>query len=229
MDKDIFNLISSAEEKLKLWSDLAQAKGELLCKGKEDVVCKLRVQFYSAITQCLECTFESPEKLSADEEYLGHFFLGGEKYYFQAIGKIHQGKLLVPVPEELYHLQRRQNYRVHIPDAYNAYYNIILVNKATQKIIGHLRDLSSQGCRVVCHMDLPLIKISDEVTGLLIVGTAAPLEIQGRVRHIKIDEGNQTIQTFGIEFTSLSPILENKIFVMTMEIHKEFFRRHDGR
>lgn len=225
MDKDIFNLIGSLEEKIKLWNDLAQAKGELLCKGKEDVICKLRVQFYSATTQCLECTFESPEKLKADEEYLGHFFLGGEKYYFQSLGKIHQNKLIVPVPAELYHLQRRQNYRVHIPDGYNAYYNIILINNTPKKIIGHLSDLSSQGCRVACHMDPLIIKLNDNVTGNLIIGNRPPIEIQGRVRHLKADEANPKNQTFGIEFAPLTPILENKLFVMTMEIHKEVFRR----
>lgn len=229
MDNGIFKLITSIEEKSKLWSDLAQAKGEILCKGAEDVLCKLRVQFYNAKTQCLECLFETPDTLSANEEYLGYFFLGGEKYYFQSIGKIHLDKVIVPIPKDLYHLQRRQNYRVHIPDTYNAFYNIVQINNNPQKITGRLRDLSSQGCRVMYHMDSPLIKMNDKVTGHLIIGKRPPLEIQGVVRHIKVDEANQVTQTFGIEFTPLSAIVENKVFMMTMEIHKEVFLRPASR
>lgn len=225
MDKDIFTLIGREEEKIKLWQDLAQAKAELLCKGQEDAVCKLRVSLYNPRSLSLECVFESTTTLKPQEEYLGHFFIGGEKYYFQAVAQVHQGKVIVPLPQELYHLQRRQNYRVRIPDGYTAYYNIVQVNGGNQKIIGQLADLSSQGCRVIYRMDAPLMKVGDQVTGHLVIGKRAPMEIQGIVRHIKVDEGNKVIQTFGIEFTPLPPIMENKLFALTMEIHKEIFRR----
>lgn len=225
MDKDIFTLIGREDEKIKLWQDLAQAKGELLCKGKEESICKLRVSFYNSKTLSLECVVESSTTMANLEEYLGHFFLGGEKYYFQAQAQIHQGKVVVPLPKELYHLQRRQNYRVRIPESYNAFYNIILVNDKPQKISGSLADLSSQGCRVVYRLDAPLMKVGDTVTGLLVIGKRAPMEIQGIVRHIRVDEGNKVIQTFGIEFSPLSPIIENKLFAITMEIHKDVFKR----
>ncbi|KYG63351.1 hemolysin [Bdellovibrio bacteriovorus] len=225
MDKDIFTLVGREDEKIKLWQDLAQAQGELLCKGKEESICKLRVNFYNSKTKCLECTVESITTLKPQEEYLGHFFLGGEKYYFQGFAQIHQEKVVVPVAEELYHLQRRQNYRVRIPEGYQAFYNIVLVNEQPQKIIGQLADLSSQGCRVIYRMDAPLMKIGDKVTGHLVIGKRSPIEIQGVVRHIKVDEGNKVIQTFGIEFSPLSTMIENKLFALTMEIHKEVFKR----
>lgn len=225
MDKDIFTLIGRDEEKIRLWQDLAQAKGELLCKGQEDAICKLRVTAYNSKSQSLECVFESSTTLKPQEEYLGHFFLGGEKYYFQTKAQFHQDRVAVPLPKELYHLQRRQNYRVRIPDSYHAFYNIILVNGVAQKITGQLADLSSQGCRVVYRMDNPLMKIGDQVTGHLIIAKRPPIEIQGIVRHIKVDEGNKVIQTFGIEFTPLPPIVENKLFAITMEIHKDVFKR----
>lgn len=222
MDNDIFNLISRIEEKIQLWNDLAQAKGELLCKGKEDVICKLRAQFFNSKTQCLECAYETADNLFPAEEYLAHFFLGGEKYYFQSIERNHNNKIIVPLPSELYHLQRRQNYRVRIPDNYNAYYNIVILNDQPLNIIGRLGDLSSQGCRIVCQDRSPLLSLNDKVTGHVIVGKRSPIEINGIVRHIKTVNN---IQTCGVEFSSLGPIVENKLFMMTMEIHKEVFRR----
>nr|BFD58442.1 hypothetical protein CKG001_05490 [Bdellovibrio sp. CKG001] len=225
MDQTTFKLISRADEKAKLWDDMAKARGEFLCKGTDDLICKLRVQLFNSKLQALECTFESPTQMKDQEEYLGHFFLGGEKYYFQAKAQVQNGKVLIPVPQELYHLQRRQNYRVHIPDGYHAFYNIVLVNQKPQKITGQLADLSGQGCRVIYRLDAPLMKVGDQVTGHLLIGKRAPIEVQGVVRHIKVDDSNKVIQTFGIEFTPLPPILENKLFAITLEIHKEIFRR----
>ncbi|MFV3407164.1 flagellar brake protein [Bdellovibrio bacteriovorus] len=225
MDQSTFKLIARADERAKLWDDMAKARGELLCKGTDDSICKLRVVLFNSKHQALECTFESPTQMKDQEEYLGHFFLGGEKYYFQSKAQVINGKVLIPVPQELYHLQRRQNYRVRIPDGYQAFYNIILVNDKPQKITGQLADLSSQGCRVVYRLDAPLMKTGDKVTGHLLIGKRSPIEVQGEVRHIKVDDGNKVIQTFGIEFTPLPTILENKLFAITLEIHKEVFRR----
>ncbi|MEN0057871.1 MAG: PilZ domain-containing protein [Bdellovibrio sp.] len=225
MDKNIFTLISRPGERLKLWQDLAQAHGEILCKGKEENICHLRVKNFNIKEQYLECIFDSSVRMNEGEEYLGHFFLGGEKYYFQAQTKIEQNKVLIPIPTELYHLQRRQNYRVHVPESYQAFYNILTVNGKPEPINGRLMDLSSQGCRVVYRLDRPLMKVADHVTGNLVIGKRDPIQIQGVIRHIKADESNSAQQNFGIEFTPLPVIIENKLFAITLEIHKEFFRR----
>lgn len=225
MDKQIFKLITRTDEKIKLWMDLAQIKGEVLCKGKGNSVCKVRIVSYNSKTHSLECHFETRIKLTEKEEYLGHFFIGGEKYYFQSSAHIYLGKMMISLPEELYHLQRRQNYRVPIPDGYPASFNIIKVNNSPQKITGALGDLSSQGCKVVYRMETPMIKVGDSVAGLLSIDKRSSFELTGVVRHIKYEEGNKLIQTFGIEFTPLSPTLENKLFAITMEIHKQLFRR----
>ena len=38
MDQEIFKLISKEEDKIRLWEDLADAKGEILCKGKDEIL-----------------------------------------------------------------------------------------------------------------------------------------------------------------------------------------------
>lgn len=223
MDKDIFSLVSRPEEKIKLWQDLAQAKAEIICKGHADSLCKVKAALYLSSLQILECQFQG-SPLSPQEEYLGYFFIGGEKYYFKAKAALHEGKLRIGIPAELWHLQRRQNYRVKIPSGFAATYDIAEVNGAPQKIAGKLADLSSQGCRVVYQLKNPLMKVGDAVIGNLQIDNKTPFAVQGLVRHIKVDEGNQFIQTFGIEFTPLDAITENKLFAITMEIHKRYFK-----
>ena len=224
MDKEIFTLINREDQRIQLWKDLAQAHGEILAKGKEDAVCKLKVTLHNLKNNSLVCRPSSKDKLKDSENYLGYFFLGGEKYYFQSAAEIKDDNVIVPLPSEIYHLQRRQNYRVRIPQGYKGFYNIIAVNDQAQHIKGQLVDISSQGCRVVYHLKNPLMKISDKVVGSLLIGDRAPIEIQGLVRHIKVNDGNKVIQTFGIEFSPLEPILESKLFAISMEIHKELFR-----
>lgn len=225
MDQDIFTLIKDENDKTKLWVDLGAAKGEIICKGKEDALCKVRVTFFNAATESIEGTFETSTLMADGEDYLGHFFLGGEKYYFQTKARVSKGTIVIRIPDELYHLQRRQNYRVRLPEIYPAFYNIIQVNSKPEKIPGRLADLSSQGCRVVYRMDSPLMKMGDKVIGQLVIGQRAPIEVHGIVRHIKTHEGSKVIQTFGIEFMPLPSILENKLFAITMELHKELFKR----
>lgn len=225
MDQDIFTLVKDERDKVKLWVDLGSSKGELTCKGKDDALCKVRVNFFNAATESLEGEFEGPVTMANGEDYLGHFFLGGEKYYFQTKAVVAANFLTIKIPDELYHLQRRQNYRVRLPEIYPAYYNIIQVNANPEKITGRLADLSSQGCRVVYRMDAPLMKSGDKVIGQLVIGQRAPIEVHGVVRHIKAHEGSKVVQTFGIEFSPLPSILENKLFAITMELHKELFKR----
>lgn len=225
MDKEIFTLISKVEEKEKLFEDLANVRGEILCKGNDENLVKIRAHTYTSKSHVLDCVSESATDLKNGEEFLGYFFLGGEKYYFEGIIVAYQNKYSVQLPKELYHLQRRQNYRVRVPEGHTASFNIINVNGAAIKVAGQLADISSQGCRVIYRMNNPVMKIGDHVLGHLTVGQRSAFELPGIVRHIKIDDSNKFIQTFGIEFTPITSILENKLFAITMELHKEFFKR----
>lgn len=201
MDQDIFKLIKSEEERLKLFRDLAQAAGEVLCKGKAENLCKLRVESYNVKSNTLQCSLENGSTaLENQESFLGYFFLGGEKYYFEGTITVSAGKYHLPLPQEVFHLQRRQNYRVRIPDGFQAFFNIKAVNNQAQPITGTLGDLSSQGCKVIYKLDAPLMKVGDSVVGQLVIGKNTPIEIAGTIKHLKIDDGNKTIQTFGIEF-----------------------------
>lgn len=226
MDKEIFTLVSKEKEKVKLFQDLANARAEVICKGDSDNLCKLKAYSYNDQTHFLECNNNSTTVLKNGEEFLGYFFLGGEKYYFEGNIQVLHGAYSIALPKELYHLQRRQNYRVKVPESYGAHFDIFKVNGQPQPIKGVLANLSSQGCLVVYRMDNPLMKVGDKLDGNLFIGEREGIELEGIVRHIKVDDKNKVIQTFGIEFTPLNPILENRLFAITMEIHKEIFKRN---
>ena len=224
MDKDAFTLISRPQDRMKLFTDFGKSHGELLCKGKNESFCKYKAALFNPRTDTLECVPASAITLEDGEDYLGHLFIGGEKYYFESKAIVNQSRLHIPLPKSVYHLQRRQNYRAHVPASFKAYYNIVEINSKPQTIVGKLDDISAQGCKVTYQLEKPLMKLNDYVTGHLIIGTNAPIETQGQIRHIKVDEENKLLYTFGIEFVGLAPIVENKLFSLTMEIHKQIFR-----
>lgn len=224
MDQDIFKLVSKEEDKIRLWQDLADAKGEILCKGKDDNLCNVKALFFNPKTKNLECRFNSSTKLTAREDYLGYIFIGGEKYYFQSTAQFQQEFVVVPLPKELYHLQRRQNYRVHIPTGYKGSFEIKKLRGAAVKTACELLDLSSQGCKLGCSLIKESLQVDDRISGHLHLGSRAPIELEGVVRHVQNDT-TKNQQIFGVEWTSLSPILENRLFALTMEIHKEVFKR----
>ncbi|MBO9666645.1 MAG: PilZ domain-containing protein [Bdellovibrio sp.] len=225
MDKEIFKQVSRIEERTKLFADLAQAQTEVICKGKGEALCKLRAAIWSEKSQNLECTLASTAKLENQEEFLGYFFIGGEKYYFEGRISVTQGKFYIPLPKELFQLQRRQNYRVRVPENYQAFFTIVSVNSLPHTVTGNLADLSAQGCKVVSKITALQMKVADKVTGHLVIGKNSPIEIQGIIRHIKNEDSLKNLQAIGIEFEKISPILENKLFALTMEIHKDIFRR----
>ena len=224
-DKDIFTRISSFDERMKLFEDLARAKAEVLCKGKEDAVIRLRSQNLNYAEGYLDCTVEKGTPVKDAEEVLGHFFLGSEKYYFQATVSLMKNRVHLVLSENVFHLQRRQNYRVRIPENYKAHFNIVKVNGTNLPIPGQIADLSGGGCRVLYMLTSPLMKLDDTVVGSLAIGKRDPIELTGVVRHIKIDSVNSSLQNFGIEFTSLTPIIENRLFALTMDLYKEIFKR----
>ncbi|WP_413558665.1 flagellar brake protein [Bdellovibrio sp. HCB209] len=222
MDQEIFKKVSREDEKVKLFIDLASALGEVLCKGKSETLVKLKAVHWHSKSKHLECLLESKETLANGEEFLGYFFLGGEKYYFEAKATVYQNRCQFQLPPEVFHLQRRQNYRVRIPESYPIYFDVTEINGSPVKIHARLADLSSQGCRLIEKGITTPLKSGDKLEGHLSVKKNAPIELSAEVRHIKNEDGSQMV---GLEFSGLSPILENNLFALTLEIHKEVFRR----
>lgn len=225
MDQNIFTLIKDNDEKLKLWQDLGSARGEILCKGNNEALCRVRAEFFNLKTRSLEAHFTEKIQLVEGEEYLGYFFIGGEKYYFQSTAGVLESSLVLPVPKEIYQLQRRQNYRLPIPATYPAILEVTERNQSALKLKCPLHDISSLGCRLLVDSHIKL-DVSDTVKGLILISDRPGIEIQGVIRHKQTDPSNTSKQMIGVEFTPISKALENRLFALTMELHKKFFKSH---
>lgn len=224
MDKEIFRLISREDEKSKLWQDFGNAKGELICKG-DNSTHKLQIVFFDHKSKRLDCKSDNAVKINSREKFYCHFFIGGEKYFFQGTIRNDGTTLSLDIPEKLYHLQRRQNFRVRLPKNYKAFYNISSVNGQQQNLKFTLEDLSGNGC-LISHALSALLEsheVGNEIAGTLVI-QGESIELKGIIRHIKIEKHNK-IRSYGIEFIDLSPLLENKLIALTLDISKQLFIR----
>jgi PilZ domain-containing protein len=224
-ETDIFSKVAT-EERMRLFKDLANARGEVICKGDSDEIYRLTVERITPKFE-LQCSipfgFPSPKN---EKKILGNFFLGGERYFFKTPVKVDAEVVFLRMDSDLFHLQRRQNYRIKIPENYQATLLISTLNKAPVKLSGQLYDLSSSGCRVRLTASTPMLEPGNIIEGHVVIGKRESLEVEGTVRHHKVEKGAAlTKQVFGVEFKPLSSLLEGRLFAITMDLHREFFSR----
>jgi hypothetical protein len=221
--KDIFTKISKPEDRSKLLRDLAKARGEILCKGATDAILKLKA--YKLEKDRLFCLIQSDSDrpTMTQENVIATFNLGGEKYFFQAVAEYEGGEIVFTALVDLFHLQRRQNYRVRVPESYRGRFEIFELNGKAVKIGGTLQDVSSGGCRVSYPRPQPSMKMEDNLKARILVGSRPAIEIEAVIRHIKTEIQNQPTQTFGMEFLPLTAQLEHRMFGLTMDLHRELF------
>jgi hypothetical protein len=230
-ENQVFKKITHDLERSQLLSDLAAAQAELLCKGAAEAVFRLQPTVYDQ--RRLHCTVlktSSAHKI-AEESMIVHFSLGGEKYFFRGVAFMNPQNLSSELQTifftnelEIFHLQRRQNYRIKIPESYTARFEVTAVNKSPVKWTGRLDDLSSGGCRVAAQNPIPF-KINDDLDARLLVGRRDPIDLVVKVRHLKADEEKKTEVMVGMEFERLNTSIENRMFAITLELHRELFSR----
>ncbi len=222
---DIFSKLRP-DERVSLFKDLANVRGEITVKGESPTLFRFLVMATSGEQQ-LHCSvplgFPQPQK---EVDVLGSFFLGGERYFFKTPVSIEGDLVILRMDTDLFRLQRRQNYRIKIPESYKASLLISVHNKIPTKLKGQLLDLSSGGCRIALVANAPILESGDRLEGHITIGNRESLEIEATVNHHKIENRASAIkQIFGIEFKPLTSMLEGKLFAITMDLHREFFSR----
>jgi hypothetical protein len=225
VESQAFTKISKSEDREKLIKDMVAAGVEILCKGQPDTIYRLKAAKFS--NNKLYCSLSpNSAKLAVTHEVLiASFMLGGDKYFFQSVAQYEGIEIFFIAEFDLFHLQRRQNYRVKIPESYKAIMNVTDVNDQTIKLTANLYDISSGGCRMVYQNDKVILKMDDVLKTRVTIGSKDPLEITAMVRHIALDPLNKKASVLGLEFKPLSPALESRLFAITMDLHRELFSK----
>jgi c-di-GMP-binding flagellar brake protein YcgR len=164
-----------------------------------------------------------------------NFMLSGERYYFQSSLEQKADRYEIVLPQDLYQLQRRQSYRVKIPVDYLGTVEAHLIKQelptenSNLLVRGVLVDLSLGGCS----FELPLSKLltrpltmGEEINFDIYFSKILFLKAHGKVRRSQVKEiQNAAKVSIGIEFCDLSSAQEQKIFNLTLDLHRKSYGR----
>ena len=76
------------------------------------------------------------------------FEINAEKYFFTSFIKTYQSDILLNTPNEVFQLQRRNDFRVMVPVGLNYQCTVREIDGIPHKLVAELRDLSLGGCQI---------------------------------------------------------------------------------
>lgn len=222
--QDIFTRISDASEKARLFFDLAKARGDLVAKRPEPSADVFVLMAFNYANEKLQCKLTGASaSLPPQGSLILTTFIGGEKYFVQTDYQCAGDTIILFTTKPIFHLQRREDYRVRIPISYKALLEIVSINGQTRKTAIPLMDLSGGGCRIQVDPKFLGLKVHDEIKGHIFLPDRSPIPVLGSIRHVRLENHGKGPLICGIQFVALTEPLKNRIIAVVMDLYRELF------
>jgi c-di-GMP-binding flagellar brake protein YcgR len=153
------------------------------------------------------------------------FFLGAEKYFASPKFKISRGQLRIFVDGPVFLLQRREDFRLKIPQAQKVLFEIKLKNESNQVVSCAIKDLSAGGCRLLIDPKKWQPKVGDPIAGTILISGREPIIMEASIKHIKPDSTEKNKLSCGVQFNQISEIQKNRIAAIVMDLFRVFFAK----
>ena len=226
MGQDFFKRISKQEDRNKIIFDFVQSQSDLLTKIQNEIYKLKPIRIKSKTLICLPSD-EQAKPIQEATEAIHSFFLGGEKYFFKGHVSEKNGTYEVTFDVDLFHLQRRQSYRIRIPESYNSHAKILVVNGKTTKVLeGKVQDLSAGGCAIELSSDITL-SMNDQLHVEFWLKNKKSFETPVQIKYIgqPRQRGGGSKISYGVEFKPNEKFLEQKVFAITVELYRELYAK----
>lgn len=220
----MFQQIKIPSEKKRILAELVTAKVELIIKNDEESVLKVPVR--KVENGLLTCEGNAGQfKGDFNELKVIYFTLGTERYFFYAVLKFGDDYISIDANTDLFHLQRRKNVRLNLPDEVNARCSIIQWGATNGLVEAKVLDFSAGGLRLEFAESSPLFFSNDKIKLVIRFGSRRELNLEGVVRHVMPRQNRHDSQTFGVQFLQVDKFLENKLMSLQLDIQSEIFRK----
>lgn len=220
-DQFFFEKIENAKERESIFNLVTYERKNVLIKSPKGFF-TTPLNFLIA-PQTFTLVDKPDPKIGLQFEGTLHFELKGLKYLCK--GKFYTTLTTMKVDiESLYYVQRRNSFRVKLPESYLIHFMIEELNNKPLKKKCKVLDLSSKGIKLHCSEKL---KKGDLFTGYLIHSNTAPTLLKGEVLHISADPKNKTFFNLGIQFIEHSAEAENFLFLYTLELYRKIYHRKE--
>lgn len=220
-----FQKVGTRKERERAFILLTQSKAKFECQiaGKKVISVTpdyVKDSYMMVITQ---------EALPVNQEVIVTFQVGQEKYFMKTTFKVHDfaRHYMMSIEPALFKLQRRNSFRIQIPNEYMARVYIETVDGKTMVQKFSLFDLSGGGFS----FEIPsnsLFKLNKDqnVEGEIEVGGRFKKRFAAVVRHaIKMGSQGSGLTKIGTEFTRIGAVDQQDIVNTVMEIHRDMFSK----
>lgn len=224
-NKDIFTKVTDPKIREKIFYDLAGSKSEIVGKvhGTSSETHLLQALVFSPPE--LECRISSSQKtIPQSGEFILQMTLGDDKYLCSTPYQMRDGHAFLRMEVDIFHLQRREDFRLRLPIGFKAYLEMKKCNGQSTTGRFQLVDLSGGGCRFFTTNKTEVLNINDVIEGEIILPARDPLKVKGVIRHQKDDEKTKS-QTAGLQFADLTEPVKNRIVALVMDLYRELFSR----
>jgi len=167
--------------------------------------------------------------LRTRQEVIVIMVLDGERYFFKSVAFIAEGALVFKRKVDFYHLIRRRDKRLKIPQAYPANLMIKRMNNGLAFLRSLMFDFSESGCRVGLNTELPKMEVGDELVGNLRMGDRRAVEVTGTVKHVTRSKSGAILQTLGLEFKFPEDQSPTQVKNLFLDLQRELFVEFYGK
>jgi len=228
MSKDVivFKAVPQDAVKYDLLKKLVQQKGSLLLKNKRDrsFVFNVTEVSESLHLTCSHVNF-NPMEFQSSDYFSASFSLGAEKYLFETHPLVNDQGLTLNVTD-LFHLQRRKDFRYAIPGAYQATISIQSVNHLNSDYSGTVTDLNTVGCAVRMNQDNFELNMHDHLQIEVKLGSREALKLNAVVKNVRV--ANEADLVLGLEFENIVSAQEDQIIEAINDLQRELYFRNVG-
>jgi hypothetical protein len=218
----VFKAVNDGKQKKYLFEQLTAIEGAILVKGSED-----EAEHVNAVSmntngqiQCI-ITDGGNFKFSFNKTLTCYFRVNNEKYMFEATGIPFEGGVNLTI-KDVFHLQRRKNFRYTLPTGFQADCMIATLNQASFNTNLRLIDLSTEGCAVLSTAEMPTMRLDDRVEAVIFLGDRDPIPVQGFVKNLRVQGDDMVI---GLEFNHLANASEFAITSAIVEMQRAVFQK----
>ncbi|MFV8258795.1 PilZ domain-containing protein [Bdellovibrio bacteriovorus] len=222
----VFKAIHNEAEKQTLLQRLVNSNESIVLRDKFDRSITLRTM---GVNDKLQIKCHPPESTAMNTEdsatFTASFSIRGEKYLFETHPVINENNVTLTVLN-LFHLQKRKNYRYVIPSDYSAEFVVTYLNQSVCSHTCRLLDLSTEGCAVEIPQTEASLHLEDLVEAEIFLGDRDPIVVQGLIKNIRVK--NDEMLVLGVEFNHMANASEGKIVASLTDLQRDIYFRRTG-
>lgn len=223
--KDIFVKVGNPDEQTRIFRELCTSTNTVIGKtfSPDSEIVQLKAELLNKDELTLQI-LSIDSHLPDSGDLVLQISIGDEKYLFSSHYSKRGKSILISTQVKLYHLQRREDFRLRLPSAYRVSFEISKHNQIEQKMSFQVLDLSGGGCRVASKVSLAKLKIGDHLVGELNLPDRSAIAVHAEIRHEENPDGLLS-HDLGLMFIGMSPPIKNRLAALVLDLYRQLYSR----